>query len=291
MEYPAFCVDFQQVRRLWGPGSAYSALIGFCAQSRVPSAIRAPAYRAFARAVGANLDETELPLDAYPTLGDFFARKLRDGARTIDSTPDAVISPCDGVIAARGKVTMGALVQAKGKSYELGQLVADYDFAADLVEGEYITVYLSPRDYHRVHAPIAAELVGYDFVPGALWPVNPVVAARRGQLLSRNERVVIRMKLDDGRAAALVMVGAAGVGNMRLGAWASGFQSAELRPTGAPHHVELSGIRVARGDELGAFHLGSTVVLVFGRGAVRLDGQVGQGVQFGELLGKVTRPA
>ncbi len=283
-------MDFQQVRRFWGPGSAYSALIGFCAQSRVPSAIRAPAYRAFARAVGANLDETELPLDEYPTLGDFFARKLREGARTIDPAVDAVISPCDGVIAARGQAIDGTLVQAKGKSYELAQLVADEAFAAALVGGEYMTIYLSPKDYHRVHTPIGADLVGYDFLPGALWPVNPIVANRRDQLLSRNERVVIRMKLADGRAAALVMVGAAGVGNMRLASWASGFQSAELRPTGEPHHVALSGVHVARGDELGAFHLGSTVVLVFGPGAVKLDGEVGQAVRFGEHLGKVARP-
>ena len=101
------------------------------------------------------------------------------------------------------------------------------------------------------------------------------------------------MKLADGRAAALVMVGAAGVGNMRLASWAvpGDFQSAELRPAGQAHRVELDGVRVARGDELGAFHLGSTVVLVFGPGAVRLDGEVGQGVRFGESLGTVARRA
>ncbi|MCX5744041.1 MAG: archaetidylserine decarboxylase [Proteobacteria bacterium] len=290
-------MDFQQVRRLWGTGSAYSALIGFCAQARVPSSLRSPAYRAFAHAVGANLDETELALDAYPTLGEFFARKLRDGARVVDPAPNTVISPCDGVIAARGRATAGTLVQAKGRNYQVAELVADAEYATRLTDGEYVTIYLAPRDYHRVHAPIDARITGYDFVPGALWPVNPRVAALRDQLLSRNERVVIRLELSNGTPCALVMVGAAGVGNMRLAGWANGFQSVDLRLQGERRAVELTNVVVRRGDELGAFNLGSTVVMVFGSsgssgpsgssGSPVLHGEVGTAVRFGEALGEV----
>ncbi|MBA3540297.1 MAG: phosphatidylserine decarboxylase [Deltaproteobacteria bacterium] len=247
--------------------------------------------------VGVNLEEAELELGAYPTLGDFFARKLRDGARAIDPSPNSIISPCDGVIAARGTAANGTLIQAKGRDYQLGQLLADESYATQLTDGEYITIYLSPRDYHRVHVPFDAEILGYDFLPGALWPVNPLVASRRDELLSRNERVVIRLRLEGvldnvPTYAALVMVGAAGVGNMRLGAWATGFkQSAELRPAGERHRVQLEGVSVQRGDELGAFHLGSTVVLVFGRSldsaaSIQLLGEVGQAVRFGEPLGE-----
>src|SRR5204862_7168371 len=116
----------------------------------------------------------------------------------------------------RGTAVSGALVQAKGRTYRLAELVADADLAAQLTGGAYATVYLSPRDYHRVHAPADATVLGYDYLPGALWSVNPRVAARRDGLLARNERVVIRMSAGALGRIALVMVGAGGVGNMRL---------------------------------------------------------------------------
>ncbi|HEY0195345.1 MAG TPA: phosphatidylserine decarboxylase, partial [Kofleriaceae bacterium] len=128
----------------------------------VPAGLRRFAYRTFARAVGANLDEVELELADYPSLGDFFARRLQPGARVLDPAPDAVISPCDGVLAAIGSAVDGAMIQAKGKGYQLVDLVADSELAARLTGGPYATIYLSPRDYHRVHAPVGGRVVGYD---------------------------------------------------------------------------------------------------------------------------------
>jgi phosphatidylserine decarboxylase len=236
----------------------------------VPERLRPFAYRAFARAVGANLEETELALDAYPSFGDFFARRLRDGARVVDPTRSAIISPCDGVVAARGQAVDGVLVQAKGHTYTLGELLADEGYARGFVGGEYVTIYLSPRDYHRVHAPVTAGLEGYDYLPGALWPVNPRVASRRAGLFARNERVVIRLNSPLAGDVAVVMVGAAGVGNIALH---HGPTSASLRGAGERRRVELSDIGVARGDELGAFRLGSTVVMVFGATQAKLSGR------------------
>ncbi|HEU4729609.1 MAG TPA: archaetidylserine decarboxylase [Kofleriaceae bacterium] len=274
-------------------GAAYSALVGWGAGREVPSRLRGLAYRAFARAVGANLDEVELELAGYPSLGDFFARRLRQGVRAIDPDPAAIISPCDGVLAARGTASGGALVQAKGRTYQLAELVADGELAARLTGGPYATIYLSPRDYHRVHAPVDAQIVGYDYLPGALWPVNPRVAARRDGLLARNERVVIRMNAGPLGHVALVMVGASGVGNIRLAHGLTGpdgttggpIDSALWRAAAEPRRVELSGVSVARGDELGAFRLGSTVVLVFEPRQVELDGEVGQVLRFGQRIG------
>ena len=131
----------------------YSALVGAVAERILPAALRGFAYRAFARAVGANLDEAELALAEYTSLGDFFTRKLRHGARTIDSAADAVVSPCDGAIAAAGVADDGTLVQAKGRTYRLGELLADHELAEQFHGGSYVTIYLSPRDYHRVHMP------------------------------------------------------------------------------------------------------------------------------------------
>ncbi len=271
-------------------GAAYSALVGWGAGKSVPARLRGLAYRAFARVVGANLDEVELELGRYPSLGDFFARKLRDGARVVDTAPDAIISPCDGVLAARGVAAAGALVQAKGRMYQLAELVADAALASRLTGGAYATIYLSPRDYHRVHAPLDARVVGYDYLPGALWPVNPRVAARRDGLLARNERVVIRMNAGALGDVALVMVGAGGVGNIRLAPGLSGpsgpaGDSAGWRAAREPRRVELTGVSVARGDELGAFRLGSTVVLVFEPDKVELAGQLGDQVRFGQRIG------
>lgn len=264
------------------PGAAYSAFVGTLASRALPGPLRALAYRAFARAVGANLDEAELPLGEYASLGDFFARKLREGARTIEPAQDAIISPCDGVIAARGEAVDGALVQAKGKNYRLDELVANEDLAARLTGGDYMTIYLSPKDYHRVHTPVDAEIISYDYVPGTLWPVNRWATERREGLLARNERVVIRMNAGALGDVALVMVGAAGVGNIRL---AHAPDSATFRSLRERRRIELSGVTVKKGDELGAFRLGSTVVLVFQPGKAQLRGEVSQAVRFGESIG------
>jgi phosphatidylserine decarboxylase len=236
--------------------------------------------------VGANLEEPELSLDEYPSLGDFFARRLRDGARALDPDPRAISAPCDGVVAACGRVTDGILVQAKGREYTLGALLASETRAERFAGGDYATIYLSPRDYHRVHAPVDGTLVGYDYLPGALWPVNPRVAARRDNVLARNERVVIELTGSAGDVC-VVMVAAAGVGNITL---AHGPSSASLREANERRRVELGEIPIARGDELGAFRLGSTVVLVMQAGRAQLALEPDRMVRFGEAIGSMPDP-
>jgi phosphatidylserine decarboxylase len=263
--------------------AGWSALIGLGARARVPHVLRAPAYRAFARAVGADLGEVELELGEYDTFGDFFARKLKAGARPLAGDDAALIAPCDGVIAAMGQVTDGTLVQAKGLNYRLADLVVDETMAERFDGGSYATIYLSPRDYHRVHAPTSGRVVAYDYVPGELWPVNLRVASRREGLFTQNERVVIWLESDRAGTIAVVMVGATGVGNIRL---AHAPDSVRWRHAGERRRIEI-GERVERGDELGAFRLGSTVVMVFESGAVHIAGEIGAPVRFGERLGGV----
>lgn len=248
--------------------------------------LRRFAYRAFARAVGANLAEAELDLGEYASLGDFFARKLREGARRVDPAPTAIISPCDGAIAAGGIATDGTLVQAKGRHYRLDELVPDAAFARSLLGGAYLTIYLSPRDYHRVHAPVGGRLVSYDYVPGTLWPVNRWATNRREGLLARNERVVIRLNAEGIGDVAVVMVGAAGVGNIAL---ADAPESATFRHLRERTTIELGGKAIAKGDELGAFRLGSTVVLVFPPSKATLSDElaVGASLQFGQRIGRI----
>jgi phosphatidylserine decarboxylase len=273
-------VEFRKSGAVWG---RYSALVAHAAGAKLPIRLREPAYRAFARATGADLAEAELELSAYTTLGDLFARRLRPGVRPIDPARDALIAPCDGVVAAAGTAEDGVLVQAKGHTYQLEELIVDRTRAEQLRGGAYATIYLSPRDYHRVHAPLDAQLVGYDYVPGELWPVNPRVAARRARLFARNERVVIWLDAGKLGLVAVVMIGASGVGNIRL---AHASDSATWRAAGELRRVELAGVRLVRGDELGAFRLGSTVVVAMPPGAVaQLSVGEGQVVRFGERMG------
>jgi len=263
----------------FAPFAAWARLLGMGARAHVPTVLRRPAYRAFGRVVGANLDEAELDLEQYDSLGELFARRLRPGARPMESDAAAVIAPCDGVVAAAGEATGGKLIQAKGLSYRLEDLVVDRQWAQALVNGPYATIYLSPRDYHRVHAPLDGRLVAYDYVPGALWPVSPRFSALRPELLARNERVVIWLETPSVGRVAIVMVGAAGVGNIQLA------HSSEAWERASDHRRVQLDERIERGDELGVFRLGSTVVMVFPPRAVALTAQAGEVMRFGQRIG------
>ncbi len=255
------------------PTGLYSAVVGACARTPLPRVLRAPIYGAFARAVDARPEEAAEPLSAYPSFGEFFARRLREGVRPLGDAP--VIAPCDGVVAAAGPIVDGLLLQAKGKTYSLAELVTVPSLAAALAGGAFATVYLSPRDYHRVHTPVDGTLVGYHYVPGARWPVSGRFMRNVDRLLAINERVVIELETAWG-PAAVVMVAASGVGNM----WLTdlGNDTRVWHDSGEPRHVSRPPVELAAGDELGSFLLGSTVVMLLPGGAPPLralaDGDV-----------------
>jgi phosphatidylserine decarboxylase len=240
----------------------YSAFIGMSARAPVPAFLRRAAYHAFANVVGADLSEAEQDLAAYRTFGEMFARRLQPGRRVVDEGEHVVVSPCDGRVAEFGDITAGSLIQAKGREYTVAELVADDALAAELHHGRYLTVYLSPRDYHRVHSPVDGVISGYEYLPGTLWPVSDRFTRRVDRLLARNERAVMTLQTPQG-PVVVVMVGAAGVGNLWISlddretrTWRRTFGRSERRK------VELSPTELTRGDELGAFYLGSTVVML-----------------------------
>lgn len=267
----------------WAPTGVYSTLVGWGARTPVPKALRRALLGAFARFVGADVAEAELGLDHYASVGDFFARRLRTGARAVAASSDAVIAPCDGAVAAAGRIEDGTLLQAKGRSFSLAALLADEAAAAALLGGSYAVIYLSPRDYHRVHSPVTAHLEGYDYLPGARWPVSPPFVERVEGLLAKNERAVMRLLTDAG-PAAVVMVSATGVGNIWLEHL--GTDTRHFRAVGERRRIELADPpQVERGDELGAFLLGSTVVIVLPSGASSLDLRAGEVVRCGQRIG------
>jgi phosphatidylserine decarboxylase len=177
-------------------------------------------------------------------------------------------------------------MQAKGKSYPLAQFVGDEELAAALAGGSYMTFYLSPRDYHRVHAPVRGRLAGYHYIPGKFLPVSPRFRRRADRLYAANERIVLRLETERG-AVAVALVAAAGVGNISLPV--AGLESRHLRWARRPHHVRFDvPVACERGAELGAFHLGSTVVVMYPPGFARVeDDEPDCPVRLGQIVGRI----
>ncbi|WP_300311783.1 archaetidylserine decarboxylase [uncultured Psychrobacter sp.] len=266
------------------PQQQLSELAGRLAASRHPLVKRA-FIRSFAKAYNITLEEYERDsLNAYESFNDFFTRELKDDARAIDSTAGGIVSPADGVISQLGQIKDHKVLQAKGRDYDIGQLLAnsaDGDYFAD---GSFATVYLAPSNYHRVHMPFSGTLTATRYVPGTLFSVNTVTAANIPDLFARNERLVCMFDTQYGKAA-VVLVGAmivAGIESVATGKITRTDTMQEQQ-----HNMEL-----AKGDELGRFYLGSTAIVVLPK-AAKADWQesmkANSFVKMGQLLG-VTKP-
>ncbi|HKA88677.1 MAG TPA: archaetidylserine decarboxylase [Haliangiales bacterium] len=250
----------------------------------MPRRLRRPLYGAFARRVGAEVAEAERPLEAYASFDEFFTRHLAPGLRPVDARAGAIVSPCDGTVAEVGTIDGARLMQAKGIDYKLETLVPDADAAARFDGGTFVTLYLAPKNYHRVHAPVEGRVTGYQHVPGAVFPVNDVSRRNVRGLYSLNERLITFL---DGPAGevAVVMVAATGVGHMTVTYDAVATRRGRLGRPGP--RVRFAASRpIERGGELGTFHLGSTVVLLFEPNRVELVAvRDGDAIRLGEAIG------
>ena len=250
-------------------------------------AITTFAIRRFAKHYGVNLDEAEQPeVTAYRTFNEFFTRNLKAGVRCWPEDPGCLASPCDGALSAQGPLTAGALFQAKGITYSAEGLLAGD--AAAYENGAFSTIYLAPKDYHQIHMPLAGTLTALRYVPGNLFSVNPATAATRPGLFARNERVILEFSTPDG-PFALVLVGALIVGAMRT-RWTG-------RVT-ATSSGQWAGERFAeRGEAIGAFELGSTVIVLLSerllkqRGLAWLPRTPGDALRLGEPLTTAEKPS
>ena len=271
----------------WAPKRTFSTALGAVARIPVPQGARAAVYRAWARRFGIDLAEAELPLEEYPTLDDFFTRRLREGARPVDSDPEVAVSPVDAEVLEVGELEGGRLLQAKGCEFTVGALLADTARAERYLGGDYVTLYLSPRDYHRIHAPVAGRIVACSHVPGELFPVNARAVRDVEGLYCCNERLVTFLEGGFGEVA-VVKVAACGVGCV----------TATYDPGVRTHTPRCAGRRdydpppeVRKGDEIGVFHLGSTVIVLFQPGRVALEPLTrGQRLQCGRPLARRRGP-
>ena len=262
------------------PQQKLSKVAGRLAASRHPY-VKRTFIRSFAKAYNISLDEYERQsLNAYESFNDFFTRELKEDARTIDTTANGIVSPADGIISQLGQIEDHKLLQAKGRHYDVGQLLADSEDGSYFADGSFATIYLAPSNYRRVHMPFTGTLTKTRYVPGTLFSVNNTTAANVPDLFARNERLVCMFDTKYGKAA-VVMVGAMIVAGIETVATGKIARTDDIQE--ANHDMQF-----AAGEELGRFYLGSTAIVVLPKAAKAdwLDSMQANGVvQMGQLLG------
>lgn len=266
------------------PRERITRAVGRLCDARLSPLMSQLVVNAYARAYRVDLAAAQA--GPYASFDAFFTRSLRDGLRPACADELAVVSPADGRLAALGPVTEGGRLRIKGQPYRTADLVGDDREAERYDGGQFAVVYLSPRDYHRVHAPVAGEVTLIRSLPGDLYPVNAIGERHVPGLFARNRRVAIVIDTAHQGRVTVVMVGAMIVGRITV----SAMQDHRDVPFGI-HTISPPQV-VLRGDEIGTFHLGSTAVVLVERGVspawTRAPGPVLMGEPLGD--GVVVRP-
>ena len=257
-----------------------SRLTGRLADARLPPLLLRAAIRAYGRLYRVDWSEVRDPIASFKTFNAFFVRRLCAGARPVAGGPGVVTSPCDARLSAWGQIPEdGRLEQIKGKTYALEALLGSAEETERFRGGVYATLYLSPRMYHRVHSPVDGRIRSWRYLPGRLFPVNDLALPNVEGLFTRNERVAIFLDSDDFGQVAVVLVGATNVGRISLA-----FTDLVTNVGRAALWTEPAApISIARGDDLGAFNLGSTVVLLVADRSLR-PAAAGERVRMGQAL-------
>lgn len=266
------------------PKQALTVLAGKLASARA-GGLTTRVIRWFVGRYGVNMAEAANPdIASYPSFNEFFTRPLKPGARPLARAD--YLCPVDGAISQFGRIERDQIFQAKGHSYSTHALVGgDRDLAVQFQDGEFATLYLSPRDYHRIHMPCDGRLTRMIYIPGELFSVNPATARGVPGLFARNERVVCVFENDDG-PFVLTLVGATIVGSMAT-VWHG--QVNPPRPGKIREWDYAPGkVTLKKGDEMGRFLLGSTVVMLFPKGRLRFnpDWAPTRAIQMGEAMGQ-----
>lgn len=269
------------------PQHLLSRMAGWLGETSI-SCIKNPFTNWFVQQYGVNMSEAiiEDPT-AYKSFNDFFTRALKDNARPIDSQSNSIVSPADGAISQLGDIKNGRIFQAKGQDFSLTELLGgDLDIAKPFMGGKFATVYLSPKDYHRVHMPMNGKLKSMIHVPGDLFSVNTTTAENVPRLFARNERTVCIFDTEIG-PMAVVLVGAMIVASIET-VWAG--QTTPLkREIKTTHYPQNDKIKLQKGEEMGRFKLGSTAVVLFAKDAMSWDEdyQAGSATVMGKKFGAI----
>lgn len=227
-------------------------------------------------------------LEQYKSFNDFFTRELRDDARPIDKSYQSVVSPADGSICRFGAIEDQQLIEAKGHLYTLNELLGETSEYSDALEaGEAMTIYLAPKDYHRVHLPLAGQLMRMVYIPGRLFSVNPLTTKTVSGLFARNERVVCYFKTKVG-IIAVVLVGAMLVASIKV-AWA-GLVAPSRDKIIKTWDYGTDAMQFEQGQEIAQFCFGSTAIVLFPKRSMTFDTslQLNDSIRMGQIIGKLS---
>jgi len=263
------------------PTNLLSRLTGIVAAIPLPFPLNVLILRAYAFLFGVDRAEVQYPLSKYLSLQSFFTRALKPDARPVDPNPDSIVSPVDGTLVRVEEVTDGTLLQAKGWHYAVRDLLGDARQASRYLGGSACTLYLSPADYHRIHMPLSGTVESLHYLPGRLFPVNRFSLFRIENLFLLNERLILHIRTQAGNIA-MVLVGATNVGKIRVR-----FDDVHRRfSLQGPYARSYSReIFLEKGEEVGRFELGSTVILLFEKERVRLSPGEGVRTKMGSAIG------
>jgi phosphatidylserine decarboxylase len=264
------------------PRKRISRAIGRVAQRSMRSDVLSRAIDLYVRAYDVDLSECEVPDGGFRSFNEFFTRPLREGARPLDPDPNAILSPADGRVEDAGPIDARGAFVIKGKPYSLDELLGSREEAERLAGGTFVVVYLSPRDYHRVHAPVSGDVIRARHLGGTLFPVNRIGVEHVPKLFAKNERVVVVQDAPGLGEVVTVLVGAMVVGGISL-AFDRTLVTRNGRAGGEKTYRQPP--RVARGDELGWFELGSTAIVILpARSGVALAVEPGQPIRMGRAI-------
>lgn len=267
------------------PKAAVSTAVGVATRLKAPPVMHRAAMRWFAARYRVDLGEAERGIDEFDTFAEFFTRRLKPGLRQVDTDPKVVISPVDGAISQIGYVENGQCLQAKGVYFPVGKLIGDQREANAFDGGGWATIYLSPRDYHRIHSPLDGKITGYTYLPGEFWPVNAASVKNTDALFAINERLVTWLDTPQFGRVAVVAVGATCVSRIHAS------YDEVITHQGHPAQAKVydQPIPVQKAAELGMFEMGSTVILLFEKGRVKWDERLVADlpVRLGEKIGVV----
>ncbi|AFT67550.1 archaetidylserine decarboxylase [Cycloclasticus sp. P1] len=238
---------------------------------------------------GVNMSEAAQPdPEAYESFNAFFTRQLREDARPLEHDDTTIASPVDGTISQMGSIENGELFQAKGKSFNLSALLGNDSLSSEFEDGQFTTVYLSPKDYHRIHFPVDGTLKKMVHVPGELFSVNQTTVEAIDELFARNERVIAFFDTPAG-PMAMVMVGAIFVSSIET-VWYG-----EVTP---PRHNQIRQWQYSdnkqqykKNDEMARFNMGSTIVMLYGKDKITWAENLaaGDAVQYGQVIAKINK--
>ncbi|MDF3818855.1 archaetidylserine decarboxylase [Leptospira sp. 96542] len=266
------------------PKNLISKIFGYFSTMRLPRFMMIPILKAFAKVYKINLDEAELQIKEYASLNQFFTRALRAEARIIDSAGNAVVSPTDSRITSFGNINQSTIIQAKGIDYSVKELLGSEKYYQSFTNGKYITFYLSPQDYHRIHSPFAGQILGYYYEPGKLFPVNDLAVLNIRGLFPKNERLITFLQTEYGKIA-VIKVGASNVGKIRV-TYDNKIVTNNWIRFAKEHQYKDVSIMIDKGSELGRFEMGSTVILVFENDTIDFTNlTLGEKIQYGTVVG------